>query len=386
LNPVGGLTREHLKIYIPFVRDTGLTSGLHLGEILEGRVVKSLGNQKAIINLKGTEVLAETRSSLTTGSNIVVRVAHLKPTVVLSLLSQDISSLGKSASLIKTFLPNQVPFGQVVERLQRIIGEQWFARHLAFDKTLYQNLKSTLSTIVFDEEKMFKPEFLSNFLNRSGLLYETKLKRLISKGQLPRFLEHEINNDLKGLLLRISEAPDLNKGFFNKVTGEDDFSREKIGYFLKTVRELINNIELSQLANFIRKREDDCIYLQIPLAFQDEIDDAELYLYCNRRGRKTDAEKEELGLVFLLNMEGLGYLKIDVNIKKKLIYCQVSVEDPEVAGFISGFLPSLKDRLSALDYVVEKVDCVVLKDRGKVRVGLGENIIPESVRFVDVKV
>ena len=386
MNSIGELTGDCFKINIPSDRETGFVSRLHLGEILEGRILESLGNRKVVVNFNGTEVFAEAGNSLSPGTDIVVKVAQLMPKVELNLLSHSSCPTDKCTSLLKRYLSNYVPLGKAIETLQRILGEEWSARQLSFDKTLYRNLETVLSNIIFDEGKMFKPEYLSNFLTQSGLLYESKLKRLLMKSLAPQSLKAEINSDLKGLLLKISKYPYLTEGFNHMVRGEDGLSGERADLLLKTVRELVDNIELNQLTNCVRKKEGDYLYIQIPLAFQDGINSAELYIYCNRRRRTAGVEKEDFNLVFLLSLEGLGSIKIDTNIKKRHVWCRIAVEDNDVARFINVFLPGLEDRLSALDYIVERIDCVVLEDPSQVKVSFGENFASESFKFVDVKV
>ena len=386
MRSVGGLTASHCRIYVPRDRDTEFTSRLHLGEILKGRVVASLGPQKAIVKFEGVEALAETRSHLSPGSDIVVRVARLSPKVLLNLVHADPCFSDKPISLIRTYLPTRIPLGETIEKLQEILSDKRLMKYLSVDRTLYQNLGTILSNIIFDETKMYKPEFLLNFMTQSGLLYESKLKRLLLRGVPQLFIDGELNNDLKGLLLKVSQDLNLKEGLGHAAGNGEGGPEEKITHFLKTVRELVDNVELNQLTNCIAKKERNYLYLQIPLAFQDRIDDAELYIYYNHQGKNTDLEKENFNLVFLLNMEELGNVKIDTSIRKRYVYCRIAVEDQTVARFINEFLPVLRNRLSALDYYVEKIDCVVLEDPSEVTVSFGENFASGAVKLVDVKV
>ncbi|MFH1624660.1 MAG: hypothetical protein ABID54_05825 [Pseudomonadota bacterium] len=386
MNSVGELIGDYFKISLSHDRESEFVSRLDVGEVLEGRVVKSLGNQKAVVSFKGTRVVAETRSPLSPGDNIVVRVEQLKPRVILNLLPEKTQTSNKATSLLKMYLPNRVPLGEVIEKLQRILGEKSLVLHTNFDKALYQSLKAVLSNIIFDEGKVFKPEYILNFITQSGLLYESKLKRLLAKSPLLNSDMDKINNDLKGLLLKISGDSNLNESLARLTASQDEIPKEKIEYFLKTVRELVENIELTQLTNSIAKKEGDYLYLQIPLAFRNGFDNGELHLYYNRKGAPTDAEREDFSLVFLLHMEGLGNIRIDTNIEKRVIYCRIIVESHEVASFVNGFLPQLKDRLTSLDYTVEEIDCTVLEDSPEAWVGFGESFIPDSTNFVDIKV
>jgi len=373
------------RICIPSDRDIQFISKLNIGEILEGRVVEYLNNHKAIVDFKGMEILAETKSPLSQGEHIVVEVARLRPKIILNILPKNIFPTDKPASLLKTYLPHQAPIGQLIESLQRILSEKRVTQQTAFDNSIYQNLKEILSNIVFSDEKMSQPEFLQNFITQSGLLYESKLKRFLMKNLMPESLDY-IKNDLKGILLKISQNLNLDRHTSQLIGTNNSQFNDRMEYFFKTVTEFINNIELNQLTNYFTKQDEGYLYLQIPLAFQDGTESAELYLFHNRKEKHGNDEKEDFSLVFLLSMEGLGTLRIDTNVKKKDIHCRIAVETYEIAKFVRGSLPGLRDRLSALGFTVEKLDCIVLEDPSQAKVSFGENFVSQSIRFVDIKV
>ena len=385
LDSITGPAGQGFRICIPYNREIQLISKLNIGEILEGRVVEYLNNHKAIVDFKGMEILAETKSPLSQGEHIMVEVARLRPKITLNILPKNIFPSDKPPSLLKMYLPHQAPIGQLIESLQRILSEKQLTQQTAFDNSIYQNLKEILSNIVFSDKKMPQPEFLQNFITQSGLLYESKLKRLLMKNPMPESLDY-IKTDLKGILLKISQNLNLDR-HTSQLTGTGDgLFNDKMEYFLKTVKAFINNIELNQLTNYFTKQNEGYLYLQIPLAFQDGTDSADLFLFHNRRGKHGNDEKEDFSLVFLLSMEGLGNLRIDTNVKKKDIHCRIAVETYEVAQFIGGSLPGLRDRLSALGFSVETLDCIVLEDPSQAEVNFGENFVSESIRFVDIKV
>lgn len=386
LNSVADLVGNYFKLHLSRDQTKDFLPKLHLGEELEARVIKPMGDNRALIQLKGFEILAETGSPLSQGSNITVRVQQLTPRVIFNLLPQHANSVDTSACLLKTYLPNQSPLGEIIERLQGLLSEKWLTEDHGLNKPFYQNLKTVLSNIVFNQDKINNPEFLMNLITQSGLTYESKIRRLLSKGSMHESFGGQIDGDLKGLLLKILEGSNLRGGLIHSVFGGEGLSGEKIGLLMQAARDLVENIELTQITNSVTKQEGDYVYLQIPLAFQDGIDNAELYLFYDRKRKDNERNKEDFSLVFLLSMEEMGNIRIDVNVKKNDVYCRFTVKNEEIAQFINDLLPRLRDRLLSMGYGVEVMDCVVPEDMSQVEIGFGENFISESIRFVDVKV
>ena len=361
-------------------------SKLHLNEILMARVVRSLGDNRAVIQLKGSEILAETGTQLSKGSNITVRVEQLQPRVILNPLPEQASAANKPAALLKSYLPNQTPLGDIIQRLQGILTEKWLVQDAGLHKAMHEKLEMILSNIVFNEKKMFQSSFLLNLITQSGLIYESKIKRLLSRSQSPKSFGGVIDGDLKGMLMKVLESIQLREGTGNSVLTMQGFSKENIGYLHKLMQELVDNIELTQITNCVTKDEGNYVYLQIPLAFQDRIDNADFYLFYGTKDGETGDQKEDFSLVFLLNMEELGHIRVDTRVKKTDVFCRFTVENHEVAEFINDLLPQLTDRLLFLGYTVEGMDCLVTQDSSHMEIGPLENLMSDSVRFVDVKV
>ncbi|MDY7033411.1 MAG: flagellar hook-length control protein FliK [Thermodesulfobacteriota bacterium] len=380
------MTRNSIKLSLSRDQGRDFVPKLYLDEILKARVVRSFGDNRAVIQLKGSEILAETGTPLPKGSTFNVRVEQLQPRVILNPLPEQACAADKPTALLKSYLPNQTPLGDIIQRLQGILAEKWLAQDVGFDKAIHAKLEMILSNIVFNDKKMFQSSFLLNLITQSGLVYESKIKRLLSKSQSMKSFGGVLDTDLKGMLMKILEGIQLREGTGNSVLTMQGFSKENVGYLHKLLQELVDNIELNQITNCVTKDEGNYVYLQIPLAFQDRIDNADFYLFYGPKGKEACDQREDFSLVFLLNVEELGHIRVDTSVKKTDVFCRFTVENHEVAEFINDLLPQLRDRLLSLGYTVEGMDCLVTQDSSHMEIGPLENLMTDSVRFVDVKV
>ena len=131
----------------------------------------------------------------------------------------------------------------------------------------------------------------------------------------------------------------------------------KIGDLLKAVNTSIKRIELHQLVNFLTTKNDEQLVFQVPFALPEGIKTAELYIrYGGQKGKEAKGKKGDFYIVFLLNMRGLGNLRIDTRLFKKKISCKIQVKNSKTADFVKNHLAELSRRLKSLDYKVDKIE------------------------------
>jgi len=313
----------------------GLLSQLVIGEVLEGRTIEHLGDQRILVSLKDKCVVAETQRALLPGETFMVQVKQLSPKIVLSLLSEPIPLGNKLVSQIKTLLTYQIALGRLIEDLQKniVLNQQ-----LEWDGK--EKLQTILSSLVFNQSQ---GDYLKAFISASGLLYENKIMRYLSGASKELPLD-----DLKGLLLRL--VSELNVGSSNNSS------------LANLVSSGVKNIELQQYLNLLSKETGDFYLLQIPVAFSQTIETVHLYLYDQRDKSGRKEKKDCFTLVFLLSLEGLGEVKIVTFIADKNILCRVTVAQEKQAEFIQRLLPQLKDRLENFGYQVEALSCSAAKE------------------------
>ena len=328
------------------------------GQLLEGKVVKTLGDTTFLVKIKGLEVVAESTISMKPGQQVQVKVVQIHPQVVMDLVTEMIPEQ-KALSLIRSYLPLQVHWGELIESLGKVLtGKELYLLEMVVDKKMLEEVLSCLSSITFNEDKVGDSNKVRQFIENSGLTYESKLKQsLLLKGRLPERLEETVEKDFKGLLLRISQKLEAAAERLGK--GGDVILKGKMGDLLKAVNSSIKRIEFHQLVNYLTTKNDEQLVFQVPFALPEGIKTAELYIrYGGQKGKKKKGREDDFHIVFLLNLRGLGDLRIDTRLFKKKISCKIQVKNGKTADFVKSHLAELSRRLESLDYKVEKIECI----------------------------
>jgi hypothetical protein len=227
------------------------------------------------------------------------------------------------------------------------------------------------------------PENLKQLIDRSGLLYESKLKdALFSNTVLSKNLNALVEKDLKGLLLRLSQDLEQVPGVINK-DGNVQVN-PTLNNLLEVVNASIEKIETNQLVNYLTSRNDQQVVLQIPVVLPEGIKTAELYIRSggkrNKQGKSAD---DDCHIVFLLTMRNLGHLRIDTQVKDKKMNCAIQVDSREIVGFVERHLPELSQKLSGQGFTVEKLSCTVKKPDAE-RIMPLEGFSLLEMRLVDI--
>jgi hypothetical protein len=81
----------------------------------------------------------------------------------------------------------------------------------------------------------------------------------------------------------------------------------------------------------------------------------------------------------------LGDLRIDTQVAKKKMRCTIQVENSTIARFVEQNLSELSQRLTSLDYTIEKLVCTVERNEGEKTFPL-EGFSLLEMRLVDVVV
>jgi len=361
ISPGPGTTRQLTLMLSPSQREAFFAT-LTVGQLLEGKMVKALSDHTFLINFKGLEVVAESAVALKAGEQIQVRVVQTHPQMVVSLITEALPEQ-KVLSLIRSYLPLNLNWGELVESLSRILkSEERSLLEVTVGKEMVEQLVTCLSSLFYDESKVGESNYLRQFIERSGLLYESKLTHTLFQGEGAVQQPFATTaRDLKGLLLELSQKLEDGMGR-SKEPGE--VVSGKVGELLQMVHSSIKRIELHQLVNYLTGKNDQQLVFQIPFALPEGVKTAELYLrYGGQRGKKKKSDHDEFYIIFLLAMRGLGDLRMDTHIVKKSINCTIQVGKKETAHFVKNNLSDLSQRLEALGFKVAKLECSVQRSK-----------------------
>lgn len=360
-----------------------LSASCTVGQLLEGKVEEVLSGQHFLINFKGFKVVAESTVPLNAGQSVEVKVVQTSPQVILNLVMDGIEEQ-KALTFLRSNLPSSASWADIVEKLGKILtGEKLYQLELAVDKGVLEKVMSSLASLSVNKDVADNPENLKQLIDRSGLLYESKLKdALFSNTVLSKNLNALVEKDLKGLLLRLSQDLEQVPGVINK-DGNVQVN-PTLNNLLEVVNASIEKIETNQLVNYLTSRNDQQVVLQIPVVLPEGIKTAELYIRSggkrNKQGKSAD---DDCHIVFLLTMRNLGHLRIDTQVKDKKMNCAIQVDSREIVGFVERHLPELSQKLSGQGFTVEKLSCTVKKPDAE-RIMPLEGFSLLEMRLVDI--
>ncbi len=262
-------------------------------------------------------------------------------------------------SLLKNYLPAKTPLGKAFINLVKLLSS---SSNSTITPQARESLISTISSIIL-KGKEIDENLLKNLIEKTGLNYEADIKKLVDNkkggeplgGRLSEKLTASLRNSIKGQLMGLVREIEIKLNSFQQAKAEPQF--KQLQELLNNIKTALSNIELEQILNYYSKREDGFLQFQIPYSASETV---RLYVKDNlkKNKEKKRKEKEDISLIFLLDLKGIGNLRVDVQMVDKSLICQLYVESKKISQFVSSMLPELKDKLEE-NYDVSHLNCTV---------------------------
>lgn len=384
------------------------------GDILEGNVLKTLGENQALVRFRGVDLMAVTQYRLTEGQKITGKVESVTPQFTVSLVSGKTASEARTTGLLRLLLPSKAPMGETLARaLEAVRGEP------ASPGDVLKSLASDLEKIMSANLEKMAPQDVRQALKNSGVYLESLLGKaaegLITRQELKAGLAVDLKasiakalNIIEGkiadLVANLKTSPELpttttlpqvtGKSMPNEAApvpaqaqpvpkqypvsaaqGEGEAFKElsRLHDTAKSLRSAISNIELTQLLNSAGKKAgatgEGVLMYQIPYMQNGSPETAKVYLKLEEDGDGGGGEKKKGGkksLVFMLNMTKLGPVRVDVNFSAGSAHGFIYVENDKVAAHARESLNELTSALEPAgyraDFVVKTADRKFLKE------------------------
>lgn len=308
---------------------------LAMHEIIHARVVRALGDRGAMIMIKDREVMARSSVPLETDQMLLLKVEKTSPAPFLRLLGIVGRSPGASFLLQAA---HENPWQRALESLENTLN-------VRREQTLLRDLLRDLSVFF---RKPTGEESLREWIDKSGLLWESKLKTLALKnGLTSEAFNRLVEGDTKGLLARLAR----------KEEGQ-----------LPVIGRLLQVIEDLQWLN----RESVCqsgkVFLLIPLVFsQSHWTVAQLLLQGEHgEARQGSGKGRRFRIVLLAELPGLGDMRAEMMVQAREVSIVFFTVNTEVAGRVREALPVLIRGFQDHGFTVGEARCEV-RDRGSLR-------------------
>lgn len=307
---------------------------LKKGQVINAKVVGLLVQGKAQLLVAGQKVVVKTDLPLIPGQEIKLELTQEKGTLSFKLLGSPPSPS----------TPSRNGFS-----LARFISQT--GSLLDLGQTKDSQVNEILGKVALKSGKrddLFLPRLLENM----GMTLEKKMGGLLvsmDKTALKPALNALLKQDLKGALLNLM-AMEKSGG-----AGDEPLS--------KSVKAMSNTLEGFQQLNS-QSTESNRFLLPFPILAGDQFNFGQLFVNTGKKGGDNESpENRVIQLAFLLNMTALGSVRAEFSILKKAITGRFLLEDQESCDHIKALVPELKDRLSAIEYQAQKIECRVAEPK-----------------------
>ena len=285
-------------------------------QIINAKVIQLLPQGKALLLVKGQKLVAKTALLLKPGEEVQLKVLEQKTAILLKLIGP-----------VRFFSKNEA-IPDITRTKMPGVKELFYDMALKSDKP--------------DET------FLPKLLEKSGLVWEKKLARILlgnqSSSDIKDNMDILLKQDVKGNILKNLLIADPQKFESMKMAAS----------FLET-------IENFQLLNH-HSSDSGRFLLPFPI-FSDQVFSFGQLLIDTGDKTKTnnkDADKV-IHISFLLNMTKLGPLRADFSILKKEITGRFLLKDDETCKYVSSKIFELTTGLAKIEYHVRKIECNTAK-------------------------
>ena len=325
---------------------------LSKNEIVEGRVFKVLSSEKALLAIKGRQVVAQSSIPFKEGSVLALKVEQTGSLPILKLIGVRVTDTDAvNRALIMS---------AVKENIWKSILEDIHTYGLSRESaSRFKELIDTLSFRMFSKST---PELLSRLIDKSGIMWEAKVKRALTDQRIgTRHLNELINGDLKGLTSRLLAEK-----------GEEAVS----------LKRLVSTLENLQILNHLGLNQGRKIFLPVPMQFPGGLFTTGQLLIQLPDERKHETENRKGGkdvsrITFLLELSILGPLRADLTIHDRSIEGRFLFTNEEAKSRVEGAIHFLIDRLVESGFSVTFLECYV-KEPEIVTESLIREIIPDE--------
>lgn len=316
------------------------------GQFLKALVLEVKPENRFLIDIGGTRLLAQSEATLAPGQTLQLQVVTTTPQIELKIVSDSLNQFfGRSLTLLGKNI-------DITALLQTI--RQYAPSSLENLTSPARNILNTYFTLQKTQlEGDESGIILKQLIDRLGL----SLERLLAEGN-----KEEVGHTLKAALLELSQ----------RFRGADTVAEH--------THRILTTIELFQLAQIHMDRGDRQFLFPLPLPF---VEQGFLLIENNsQQGEQGDYAASDVRFSLHLTMSDLGHLRIDFFHSQAGLYVRFHADSQEKSAFVAQFSDDLKRAIS-------EVPLLGLTFAGDATDPVGDlmrHIIPEGQSMLDMKV
>ena len=339
-------------------------SGQKLPDLSPGQTVavtvqEKLAEGRYQVVLRDVSIMATSEVPLKEGDRLQVKVQSVQPQIILNVIDA----------------PKQAVEAKINEKLvQWRINPESLTQ--LFDKVdeFSENLKSVslpsgfsakdsdvllkiFNSIVLSPKTKTNPLFVKDFITRIGLLLEKDLAAMVSQKSAEGSAQP--SETLKSLLLKLSESINRTMQDAAKINVEEIGKFKNIASF---TADALKAVETGQAVNVVYQKNEDGLYLQIPLVLGEAYRQAEIFIRPDDKNAPVSQKYSSCSVNIFLNLDYLGEIAIDARLQEGRIRCIIKCENEETRELLNASSKDLQDALTSIGYGVGRIECVKTQD------------------------
>ncbi len=323
------------------------------GEVLKGFVLQSGTNNRVLLQIGDSRVIADTQTPLKAGEQLVLRVEETGPKTILQILGESYPEAQKINQylILNRSQPRSLSDIFLVLK-QKLDATALSETHPESLKEDARKISQLMESLVYSPQTMQSPGYIKDYIQGLGLLLEHGLFRALDGNT--RLAGARDREGLKGGLLKLTALLQELAGTSGSIPADQI---EAINNLLRQSQSSITAIEIQQVLNVLSQEEGRPYFLSIPMSFPDGIRFQDLYMEKGNDGERDIAGNARHRFILFLDMDILGEMMAEVQLTGEKVRCRLRCQEEGSQILIASLMAELKDRLESAGLKVEEASC-----------------------------
>ncbi|NVM21138.1 MAG: flagellar hook-length control protein FliK [Desulfobacterales bacterium] len=372
LNDIDHILISNSKLDLGNKADHSKTLPVAKGEVVEGRIIKSIPPHHALILIKGKQLVARTRVPLRPGEAAFFKVEQTAPQCVLKLIELGRSRQNGLSGLLKMGDFHGSPYKLLIDMLNPLIASFKGSNQQKLPAALLA-MWALLNRVSLRSQQEPYGDFLKSFIAGSGMIWEHKLRSLLLSGfEFRNQAEAIIEQDLKALALKLSADAGPDKLF----------SRQAMTGFL-------DGLEQLQLLNLSGLEGRGKLLFIIPMQWHDRFTFAQILV--DLAGKRADGHREHdedrvVRLSLFLEMSRLGPVRVDASVFQKAIRVCFLVCNEEIQSIFEDHTDVLVQQVERHGFSLQDFACRLEEPGSLAQTSLVDALIDPEEHYISLVV
>jgi hypothetical protein len=204
----------------------------------------------------------------------------------------------------------------------------------------FEGLREVLRSVVLREGGMTASR-LRDAIQLSGALPHPTRPVMAPADGSPR----DLNDGIRRFMGAVREAGLPDGHILSELAGQAEQS--------------LTSVEFLRAVNGLRHFLEEGSYLQIPFSMGGEQGTMDIVVRRDGEGGGGREEKENHSAVFLLELKGLGALRVDAGVQNNRVHVRFTTVDEEIGKFIEKEMPKLREAIESQELAVDGISWIL---------------------------